>query len=125
MVKYLERNIYVKQIKIRVMSEDKTKESTGVFVKGNFRKKTFDNGGSVVNQSFNMEHLNKIWNWNNAERVKRGLEEVPYLNITLKAKKEEDEYGNTHYNIFEPWFPEKSAQPAATKKETATDELPF
>ncbi len=95
-----------------------------VFLKGNTKKVEFSNGGSLINSTFNVSQLVEILKWNNGEKEKRGLDPSDYLSVTIKERKEVDDYGNTHYVIFEPWFPE-SKEVKEVKKEESKSGLPF
>ncbi len=85
-----------------------------VFLKGTAKKKTFDNGGSVLNHSVNVEQLVKILEWINEQRAVRGMDPTTYINLTTKERREVDEYDNTHYTVYEPWFPDTKSEVSAT-----------
>ena len=131
-MKYVKRKLYIKRIKSKRIMSDNKSNTDKVFVKGNVKKVTFNNGGSILNASFNVEHINKIHAWMNDQRVKRGLDPSDYIPLTIKEKRETDEHGNTHYAIYEPWFPESknvASTPAPAKTAApageSTDDLPF
>ena len=133
-MKYVKRKVYVKRVKsIIKMSDNKDKKDI-VFVKGNAKKITFNNGGSILNVSLNVKHLQKILDWYNNERSKRDMDKTDYIPLSVKEKRETDEYGNTHYVIYDPWFPDSSKKSSSKVnvgnakpevKEESTDDLPF
>lgn len=93
------------------------------FIKGSAREVEFSNGGSVLNISLNMQQLQEL------EQTKG------YVNLTISARREADQYGNTHMiyeNTFKPKEGAASApaakKPAAKKSAPAGDDgddLPF
>jgi hypothetical protein len=128
MIKYLKRKLYIKRVnfKKRVMSEVGKKEYDSVLLKGSSKEVEFSNGGHVQNHSVNVQQLVKILEWYNEERGLLGLEPTEFLSFTTKSRKTKDDYGNTHYNVFQPWFP-KSKGKTEGKADTAevTDKLPW
>lgn len=93
------------------------------FIKGSAREVEFSNGGSVLNISLNMQQLQEL------EQTKG------YVNLTISARREADQYGNTHM-IYENTFkPKEGAQAATPKAKPAAkkaapdgdteDDLPF
>jgi hypothetical protein len=119
MIVYKERYIKVKNVKSKI--KKKMSKENVVFLKGNSKKVEFSNGGSLINSTLNVKQLVEILKWYNEERAKRGLDPTEYLSTTIKERKDVDDYGNTHYVIFEPWFPEAKG----AKKEEKKDGLPF
>lgn len=93
-----------------------------VFLKGTAKKKTFDNGGSLLNHSIKVEQLVKILEWINKKRAELGLEPTLFINLTTKERKETDEYGNTHYTVYEPWFPSPKGGAPEKKEDSKGDD---
>jgi endo-1,4-beta-D-glucanase Y len=124
MIKYLKRKLYVKKVTIKLIIKEKKmseeKQSEKMLLRGSAKKVEFDNGGHLLNVSYNIPQLVEVWEWYNKERKSRGLDETDYLNITIKERRNLDDTGNTHYSQFEPWFP----QPKSNKK-AESGGLPF
>lgn len=98
------------------------------YIKGSARKRTFDNGGNVINLDLLVSEVAAIAN------------EKGYAKLTLSELREPDMYGNTHSIYQNDWVPDgkgvaKSATPAPAAKSTkaapakksydSTDDLPF
>jgi len=75
------------------------------------RKKTFDNGGSVLNCAFKIDDL------------KQFADKGGWINLTIAERREVSEKGATHYAYHNEYKPKEQEQPqAATEPE---DNLPF
>ena len=82
---------------------------------GSGREVSFDNGSSIVNVTLNLAELKEhIYDYNGKK----------YVNLTVGARKEPDQFGKTHYvkiNTFKPDENKKSEKVVAQPK----DDLPF
>ncbi len=59
-----------------------------VFLKCKAKERTFNNGGSVINISIKVDDLIRFANEHKNERG--------YLNLTVQARREVGQYGDTH-----------------------------
>jgi len=71
--------------------------------------------GPMLKLSFNKDDLKKLQD---------NLNEKGYVNLNVNKRKEESEFGSTHYMVVDNWKPEKKPE---TKDESGIteDDLPF
>jgi len=81
-----------------------TQGTTRHFV-GSGKEKVFDNGGSVINFSIKKADLDAC-----------KLSEKGYYFLTISARKEADQYGNTH-SVYENTFEKKETDSTPTTTE--------
>jgi len=74
------------------------------------KEKKFDNGGSVLNASFNVKELEKLSNVDG------------WVNITICERREESEKGATHYAYHNDFQPNGSG---SSLRKDEDDDLPF
>ena len=91
------------------------------YVKGSAREITFSNGGSILNLSILKSDLDRI------ETDAKG-----YMRLCVAARRQEDDYGNTHYIYVDPYKPDAKGKGAAKPKskpfkdeQDEEDDLPF
>jgi hypothetical protein len=107
-------------------------------LKGSAKRITFANGGEIIDISVQPSVLMKALEWMNKKRAEGGIEESEWVRLRIKEKRQEDEYGNTHYVELNTWLPSgsagsaepkaaaKSATPVAKKSsESSGPDLPF
>lgn len=88
------------------------------YVKGSAKKIDFDNGGSIINLSVNLENL------------KEHADEKGWVRLVCSERTSPDMYGNTHSLYLNEWKPTPKADtptkaaPAPEPTE-AEDDLPF
>ena len=84
------------------------------YVKGNWKKIDFDNGGYVINFSLNVEDLKRLPNnkW--------------YVKLCISNRKNTDEYGN-NITIYENTYKKQNKEPENTTNDIqdAWDDLSF
>ena len=82
---------------------------------GSGREVSFDNGSSIVYVTLNLAELKEhIYDYNGKK----------YVNLTVGARKEPDQFGKTHYvkiNTFKPEEKKAKSEKVAEPK----DDLPF
>ena len=82
---------------------------------GSGREVSFDNWSSIVNVTLNLAELKEhIYDYNGKK----------YVNLTVGARKEPDQFGKTHYvkiNTFKPEEKKAKSEKVAEPK----DDLPF
>ena len=113
-----------------IMSKQK---ETAHILKGSAKRIVFSNGGDVIDVSLQPAVLMKALEWMNGRRSEIGIEESEWIRIRVKQKRQEDEYGNTHYVELNTWLPDAKtppkaeAKPAAKKaaSESSGPDLPF
>ena len=94
------------------------------YIRGNAKEKTFDSGSPLINFSFN---INKFLSQHEGG-VADYADENGWVQGTMAAKKETDQYGNTHMmtlNEFKPdpnWKPKAGNAPVANP---SVDDAPF
>ena len=80
---------------------------------GSGREVSFDNGSSIVNVTLNLAELKEhIYDYNGKK----------YVNLTVGARKEPDQFGKTHYvkiNTFKP--EEKKAKKVSDEEKVEKD----
>jgi hypothetical protein len=88
------------------------------------RKKTFDNGGSVLNCSFNMEELQV--------HAKPGYKEgETVIRLIIAERRQANDKGYTHYAYLDPFEPKKkssnesNANQPTQEKTNLGDDIPF
>lgn len=79
------------------------------YIKGSAREIHFDNGGSVINLSLNKEELMKL--------------PGEYVKLTIAPRRQEDDYGNTHYVKENDYKPKDRTDNSSSKDDK--DDLPF
>lgn len=92
--------------------------SEKIFV-GSGRKKTFNDGGSIINIMLSLDGLKEHFE-NYGFKTDQGKHK---LKLVLSERREIDQYGNTHYLTVDTWKPEQK-QPDE-KPESFTDDIPF
>lgn len=82
------------------------------YVKGSAKKIEFDNGGSIINLSFNVNNLSEH------------ADEKGWVRLVCSERRSTDDFGNTHSCYLNEWKPDPSA---AKAKDSGTEEkkLPF
>lgn len=95
-------------------------QTTKTYIKGSAKEVTFDQGGRLINFSVNVNQLKELAN-------ERG-----YVNLTLRDRRDEDDYGNNMYIVLNDYKPKTkegshAATPTQAKKEPTPvqDDLPF
>jgi|TARA_R110000824_G_scaffold50898_2_gene141909 hypothetical protein len=83
-----------------------------IYLKCSAKKRTFPNGGSILNLGVKADDLRAFID---AHTNKRG-----YVQITIKERKETGPYGDTHYVVLDTWEP----TPKATPPDVSSD-IPF
>lgn len=84
-----------------------------IYLKCSAKKKSFPNGGSVLNIGVKAEDLTAfIADHTNA----RG-----YVNLTVKERRETGRYGDTHLVVLDTW----EATPKPTPTPTDISDIPF
>lgn len=68
------------------------------YLRGSAKQVSFNNGGSIINLSFNIKELIDLAGGGD------------WINITVADRRQEDKYGNTHYCYLNEWKPEKGKQ---------------
>ena len=93
-----------------------------VYARGNASEHVFENGSSLVNFSINLEDL------------KQYSDEKGWINLVIQAKRETDQFGNTHAVTVNTWKPDKkkaqtekprAQQDAFAGPTDAGEDLPF
>lgn len=94
------------------MSETYTKQN---FIKGSAKAIEFSDGGEIINLSLNKEELMAL--------------QGDYVQLTVKKRREADQYGNTHYvveNTYKPSPKKKAAvEDSFDMEDDGKDKLPF
>ena len=86
---------------------------------GNGRQKTFQDGGSIINLTIDLngikDHFEKYGFTTDAGKKK--------LKLVVQKRREIDQYGNSHYITVDTWKPEQ--QQAPPPAEEFEDDIPF
>jgi|TARA_R110001599_G_scaffold335104_1_gene551704 hypothetical protein len=77
------------------------------------KKKTFANGGSILNVGVKADDLRAFID---AHTNARG-----FLNLVIKERREEGKYGDTHYVVLDTWEP----KPKDQQDEPSVADIPF
>ena len=84
---------------------------------GTAKEKVFDDGGSVIKITMSLdgmkEHFDKY-----GFITDKGMHKIKLI---VSKRREEDQYGNTHYVTIDTWKPE----PTETPSEKEEDYIPF
>ena len=84
---------------------------------GTAKEKTFDDGGSTINIVMSLDgmkdHFEKY-----GFITDKGMHKIKLI---VSKRREEDQYGNTHYVTIDTWKPER----AETPSENFEDDIPF
>jgi len=86
---------------------------------GSGKKKTFNNGGEIISITIGLDGLKELYE-------KYGFETdagKKKLKLNVSARREVDQYGNTHYVTVDTWKPEQ--QPASGQDDFEDDTIPF
>jgi len=90
--------------------------SEKTYINGLFlKKKTFPNGGSVVNVSINVDAF--------IDELQKYKNNKGYCNIVFQERKEADKFGNNMYSTLNTYTP--PASETKTENTTKGDGLPF
>ena len=88
----------------------------------NGKRKTFDNGSSIVKFALNLRDLKQ------AKEYVYELNGVKYINLEIGEKKiSPDQWGKTHYvsvDTFKP-EPKKQSEAPVNKQDEIEDDIPF
>jgi len=76
------------------------------YVRGNAKEISFDNGGDILNLSFNIyDFLSGVDN--KGHKISEFADENGWVKITAGRKREVDQYGNTHSLSLNEWKPDE------------------
>jgi hypothetical protein len=81
------------------------------------REKTFDNGGSALNVSINIEKFNK--------EATEFITEKGYITLNIARRKEKGKYDETHFAYIYIKDEEENKKPKLMETKKDDDELPF
>ena len=84
--------------------------TTKKYVRGNCKEVTFNNGGSLINVSFN---VNEFLSGVGENKVAECADEKGWVKITVAPKREVDQYGNTHSAYLNEYKPDPNYQSKA------------
>jgi len=98
---------------------------------GNGKEKTFDNGGSIINVTLDVDDLAKAfkeYGWTTPGQKRK-------IKVNVSKGRELDQYGNTHYVVVDTWKPTATPETHSntadvTKQDSVTndtfqDDVPF
>lgn len=77
-------------------------ETTKIYAPGNFKLIKFNEGGGILKYSFPAEKMIEFCNKHKNEKG--------YVDIAIKARKEPDQYKNTHYGTLDTWKPKQAKE---------------
>lgn len=91
------------------------------YIKGSAKEIKFDNGGTVINISLNVEQINALKSDNG------------YVKLTIAHRRGEDQYGNTHSVYENTYVPKEGGKSSTSNGDSSTpkndgggtDDLPF
>jgi len=95
------------------------------YVRGNSKEVTFDNGGSLINLSFN---VNDFLSGDGQQNIADFADDKGWVKITVAPKREVDQYGNTHSLYLNEYRPDPNYQSQAGNPPVASpegDDAPF
>lgn len=81
------------------------------YIKGSAKAVSFNDGGEIINLSLFKEDLMKL--------------SGDYVQLSVKKRREEDQYGNTHYVVENTYKPKAKTEATITTEEDSKDDLPF
>ena len=84
---------------------------------GTAKEKTFDDGGSIVDIMLSLDGMKEHFE-NYGFITDKGMHKIKLI---LSKRREEDQYGNTHYITLNTWKPESRETPS----ENFEDDIPF
>jgi len=88
---------------------------------GNGKKKTFQDGGSVINIMLSLDGIKEHFE-NYGFTTDQGKKK---LKLVLSERKEIDQYGNSHYLTVDTWKPEQQQPSNLDQKAIDEDDIPF
>lgn len=87
------------------------------YIKGFAKERKFDNGGSIIALTLNLEQLSQL-----------PLDNYGNIKIDVCQKRETDQWGNTHYVVENTFVPNgwgSSAPTGGSKAPAEEEDMPF
>ena len=84
---------------------------------GTAKKKEFDDGGSIINIMLSLDGMGEHFK-NYGFITDKGMHKIKLI---VSERREEDQFGNTHYVTIDTWKPTANETPS----ENFEDDIPF